>query len=93
MNWIRNSGWCCAPERNGVPPEVKLSDHYKLVDQFEPLVSRGVPSLVRCNSLTIEGKMEFEPGVEIVGDVKFVARGEATKRIPSGTYQDSEIVL
>ena len=31
------------PERNGVPPVVKLSDHYKLVDQFEPLVTRGSP--------------------------------------------------
>ena len=45
------------PERNAVPPTVKLSDHYKLVDQFEPLVAAGVPSLVRCRSLTIEGKM------------------------------------
>jgi UTP--glucose-1-phosphate uridylyltransferase len=80
-------------ERNAVPPVVKLSDHYKLVDQFEPLVSGGVPSLVRCSGLTIEGKMEFEPGVEIVGDVKLVARGEETKRVRSGTYQDCEVVL
>ena len=27
------------PERNGAPPVVKLSDHYKLVDQFEPLLA------------------------------------------------------
>ena len=81
------------PERNGVPPMVRLSDHYKLVDQFEPLVAFGLPSLVRCKSLTIEGKMEFEPGVEIVGEVKFVAQGEETKRISAGTYQDSEFVL
>ncbi len=80
-------------ERNGLPPVVKLSDHYKLVDQFEPLVAGGVPSLMRCNSLTIEGKMEFEPGVEIVGDVKFVARDEDAKRVRSGTYQDREIKL
>jgi UTP--glucose-1-phosphate uridylyltransferase len=80
-------------ERNDEPPMVKLSEHYKLVDQFEPLVACGVPSLVRCRSLTLEGKMEFAPGVEIVGDVKLVARGEETKRIPSGTYQDSEIEL
>lgn len=81
------------PERNAVPPTVKLSDHYKLVDQFEPLVAAGVPSLVRCRSLTIEGKMAFEPGVEIVGDVKFVSRSEQTKRISSGTYEDREIAL
>jgi UTP--glucose-1-phosphate uridylyltransferase len=80
-------------ERNGVPPEVKLSEYYQLVDQFESLVAVGVPSLVRCNSLIIEGKMEFEAGVEIVGDVKFVARGEGKKRIRSGTYQDRVIEL
>jgi UTP--glucose-1-phosphate uridylyltransferase len=81
------------PERNGAPPVVRLSDEYKLVDQFEPLVALGVPSLLRCQSLTIEGKMEFDAGVEIVGDVKFIALGEETKKIPSGTYQDQEIVL
>jgi UTP--glucose-1-phosphate uridylyltransferase len=81
------------PERQDEPPVVRLSDHYKLVDQFEPLVARGLPSLVGCKSLTIEGKMEFEPGVEIVGDVTLVARGEETKRIPAGTYQDREMEL
>jgi hypothetical protein len=72
---------------------VKLSDHYKLVDQFESLVTRGVPSLARCNSLTIEGKMQFEPDVEIVGDVKFAGQSEETKTVRSGTYQDCEIEL
>jgi UTP--glucose-1-phosphate uridylyltransferase len=81
------------PERNGAPPVVKLSDHYKLIDRFELLVTHGVPSLVRCNRLTIEGKMEFEPGVAIVGDVKFVARGDEIKSVRSGVYQDAEIVL
>jgi hypothetical protein len=72
---------------------VKLSENYQLVDQFEALVPAGVPSLVHCNSLTIEGELEFEAGVEIVGDVKFVARGEGKKRIRSGTYQDRVIEL
>ncbi|MBV9642406.1 MAG: UTP--glucose-1-phosphate uridylyltransferase, partial [Verrucomicrobia bacterium] len=81
------------PERNGVPPVVKLSDHYKLVDEFEPLIARGVPSLARCHSLTVEGKMVFEPNVEIVGEVKFVAPGEDTKTVAAGTYQNREVVL
>jgi len=81
------------PERSDVPPVVNLSDHYKLVDQFETLIAFGVPSLMRCRCLTIEGKMIFEPGVEIVGEVKFVAQGEETKAVPSGTYQDGEVTL
>jgi hypothetical protein len=53
----------------------------------------GIPSLLRCKSLTIEGKIEFDAGVEIVGDVKFIALGDEMKKIPSGTYHDREFVL
>jgi UTP--glucose-1-phosphate uridylyltransferase len=81
------------PERNGVPPVVKLSDEYKLVDQFEPLVAAGVPSLIGCKTLTVEGKLAFDPDVEIVGEIKFVGRGPGTRRIRSGTYKDGEVVL
>jgi UTP--glucose-1-phosphate uridylyltransferase len=80
-------------ERNGVPPVVKLSDEYKLVDRFEPLIAAGVPSLRRCKSLTVEGEFEFEPNVEIVGDVKFVTRSSEPKKIRSGSYNDTEVLL
>src|SRR5580704_1774449 len=80
-------------ERNGVPPIVKLDDNYKVVDQFEELVASSVPSLIRCRSLTVNGKIQFEGGVEVIGDVKFVSRGDNTKRVPSGVYQDCETVL
>ena len=82
-----------SPDRNGVPPIVRLDDSYKLVDQFEELVASGVPSLRRCRTLSVNGKIRFEAGVEVVGDAKFVSRGEGTKRVPAGVYQDREIVL
>ena len=81
------------PERNGDPPVVNLSDEYKLVDRFEPLVAAGVPSLLRCKSLTIEGKFEFEPNVEIVGNVKFATQTPEPKKIRSGSYNNTEILL
>jgi UTP--glucose-1-phosphate uridylyltransferase len=81
------------PERNGIPPIVKLDDNYKLVDQFEELVASGVPSLIRCRSLTVDGKIQFEAGVELIGDVRFFNQGEDTKRVHSGVYQDSETSL
>ena len=81
------------PERSGVPPVVKLSDEYKLVDRFEPLIAAGAPSLLRCKSLTVEGKFEFEPEVEIVGDVKFVSHSPEMKKIGSGSYDNTEILL
>ena len=82
-----------SPDRNGVPPIVKLDDTYKLVDQFEELVAAGVPSLRRCRSLTVDRRIQFEAGVEVVGDVKFVNHGQETKRVAAGVYQDRETVL
>jgi UTP--glucose-1-phosphate uridylyltransferase len=76
-----------------VPPLVKLSDEYKLVDQFEALIAGGIPSLIGCKSLTLEGKLAFDREVEIVGDVKFVAGGLEPKRIKPGSYKDTEILL
>jgi UDP-N-acetylglucosamine pyrophosphorylase len=74
-------------ERNGVPPIVKLDERYKLVDDFEQLVADGVPSLAACKSLSIEGNLKFEPGVEIVGDVRFVNEEPRTKVIKAGRYE------
>jgi UTP--glucose-1-phosphate uridylyltransferase len=74
-------------ERKGVPPIVKLDERYKLVDDFEQLVADGVPSLARCKSLSIEGNLKFEPGVEIVGDVQFVNEDPRAKVIKAGRYE------
>jgi len=79
-----------SPEREGIPPIIALSDDYKLVDQIDAL---GVPSLLRCKSLTIEGPVHFQPGVTIAGDVKFLNRGPGRREITAGDYQDSEINL
>ncbi len=74
--------------RGGKPPILSLSDEYKLVDSLEAL---GVPSLRECESLTIDGAVQFDPGVEIRGNVKVSNRGGETKVIPAGIYQDQEL--
>jgi len=76
------------PERNGMPPIIWLDDRYKLVDAFEQLVARGVPSLLHCKTLSIEGNFQFEAGVEIVGDVKFVNPNPELKTIRSNKYEN-----
>jgi hypothetical protein len=40
----------------------------RLVDQLEALTP-AVPSLFNCKSLTVKGRVKFESGVAIVGDV------------------------
>jgi UTP--glucose-1-phosphate uridylyltransferase len=76
-----------SPERKGVPPMVKLDERYKLMEEFEQLIAGGIPSLVRCHSLGVEGDLKFGPGVEIVGDVTFVNHDSGPKVIASGQYQ------
>lgn len=74
-----------AEERHGIPPVISLSDDYKLVDQLEPL---GVPGLLKCRSLEVEGLIHFEPGVVIEGDVKFKFGGSERITIQAHTYKD-----
>ncbi|MDP4624557.1 MAG: UTP--glucose-1-phosphate uridylyltransferase [Akkermansiaceae bacterium] len=70
-------------ERNGVPPDISLSGEYKLVDALEPL---GVPSLIKCDSLKVNGLVTFEDGVVIEGDVVFENTAAECKVIAAGTY-------
>merc|ERR1719478_1708884 len=58
-------------DRKGVPPNVKLDDLYKFVDAMDTLIPNGVSSLINCNSMKIEGKLEFAAGVVVKGDCKF----------------------
>ncbi len=79
-----------AAARNGAPPVVSLGDSYKLVDQLDEL---GVPSLIACNSLTLEGRVTFEPGVVIAGDVKILSSPDAPKSVAAGEYRDLTVQL
>lgn len=81
------------PERNGVPPTVKLDDCFKFVDQLAELTKGGVPSLIKCSKLTIEGKVEFAKGVVIEGNVKIVNKGEGVKVLPGKHYKDEVVEL
>lgn len=76
------------PDRHGVPPIITLSDDYKLVDGIDAL---GVPSLLRCRSLVVEGPVRFEPGVIVEGEVKFLNSGPEPMVISSGIYHDQEV--
>jgi len=82
----------CA-DRAGVPPTVKLDDSYKFVDQLAGLTKGGVPSLINCTKLTVEGKVEFAAGVVIEGTVKFVNKGDEVKVAVGKTYKDETVEL
>lgn len=80
-----------APERKGVPPTIKLDDRYKFVDAMDTLIPNGVPSLIDCKSLKIEGEIVFEAGVVIKGDVTI--RSTEKKNVVAGTYDNTTLEL
>jgi UTP--glucose-1-phosphate uridylyltransferase len=77
-----------AASRHGVPPNVVLSDEYKLVDQIDGL---GVPSLIQCKSLKVSGPVHFEEGVVIEGDVEVNNSTADRMIVGAGVYKDQAI--
>ena len=77
-----------AASRNGVPPNIILSDDYKLVDQLDPL---GVPSLVNCDSLKISGPIHFADGVVIEGVVEIKNTTPERMTVEPGFYKNQVI--
>jgi len=75
-----------APSRNGVPPNIKLDGRYKFVDAMDKLVPEGAPSLIACQSLTVEGEVVMAAGVVFQGSVVVKNAGEGPKTLSAGTY-------
>jgi len=77
-----------APERGGVPPNIKLDGRYKFVDAMETIMPEGAPSLIACKSLTLEGEVSLAAGVVFKGAVVVKNTGEGLKTLEAGTYGD-----
>jgi len=60
---------------------------------MDTLIPNGVPSLIGCKSLKIEGPVVFAAGVIIKGDVKIKATGDAKKTVEAGTYENQDLEL
>ena len=78
------------PDRCDVPPDVRLSGEYNLVDGLDAL---GVPSLRGCQSLRVSGPLHFEPGVVLEGDCAFENPGPQMATVPAGVYRDQNVTL
>ena len=82
-----------AAERGGIPPSVKLDSGYKLLDGLESCLKKGVPSLIDCQSLEINGPVRFESGVVVRGDVVIENTGDEPCNVESGEYEDVVVSL
>merc|ERR1712190_378558 len=79
-----------APERAGVPPNIKLDGRYKFVDAMETLIPEGAPSLIGCKSLAVEGEVIFRKGVIFKGSVVVKNSGDGPKTLAAGTYGSAD---
>ena len=83
-----------APERNGVPPDVRLEDeYYKVMDQFDAAFQAVVPSLLKCKSLALRGPIVCGDGVRVEGDVAVSNPGTKRRTWPAGVYRDQQVTL
>ena len=58
-------------ERDGIPPVVDLDpSRFRLLADFDERFPEGVPSLVRCERLTVRGDVTFGADVVIEGSVE-----------------------
>lgn len=78
--------------RHGRPPIIELDNqHYKLLAGFEEAFAEGAPSLLRCDSLKVSGRLRFQAGIECRGAVEFVNARSDPQTVPAGVYADTQV--
>ncbi len=74
--------------------KIKLDPiYYGRIDDLDQRFPAGVPSLVECDALTIEGDVRFEKKVTIKGSVTIKNPKKAQAVIEEGTVIDKDLVL
>jgi UTP--glucose-1-phosphate uridylyltransferase len=74
------------PDREGNAPMVNLDPRYfQFIDDFDARFAYGVPSLLECISLSIDGDYCFGAEVKIRGDVKLKNESAAQRFIADGS--------
>ncbi len=66
---------------------------YGKIDLLEQRFKQGIPSLVGCDALSIQGDVYFESPVTIKGNVSIKNRQKTPAVIKKGTVIDSDIVF
>jgi len=67
--------------------------YYGKLDDLEQRFGNGIPSLVDCDSLVIEGDILFEKDVKIRGTVTIKNTGRSQAVIKAGTVIDRDLIL
>jgi len=82
------------PKRKSDTIKINLDPkYYGKIDLFDERFTEGVPSLVDCESLTIEGDVRFEKNILIKGKVKIKNNNISQAVIKEGTILEGNIIL
>jgi UTP--glucose-1-phosphate uridylyltransferase len=80
--------------RRSDTPEVQLDPKfYKKIDSLDKRFADGVPSLVNCDSLTIEGDVRFEKNVTIKGSVAIKNTKQSQAVVKEGTVVGKDLLI
>lgn len=67
--------------------------YYGKIDLFNERFFHGAPSLIDCESLTIDGDVRFESNVTIKGSVDIRNTGKSQATIKEGTVVDEDLIF
>lgn len=82
------------PKRKSDTIKINLDPkYYGKIDLFDERFTEGVPSLVDCESLTIEGDVRFEKNILIKGKVKIKNNNISQAVIKEGTILEGNVIL
>ena len=77
--------------KSGIPQIDLDPKYYGKIDDFEKRFGKGIPSLVDCDRLTIEGDVIFEDDVKIKGSVNIKNSKPFQAVVQKGTRVDRNI--
>jgi UTP--glucose-1-phosphate uridylyltransferase len=81
-------------KRKADTPQVKLDPKfYKKIDSLEKRFAEGIPSLVDCDALNIEGDVKFEKNVTIKDSVVIKNTVQSQKVVKEGAVIDEDLIL
>jgi len=67
--------------------------YYGKIDLFDERFTEGIPSLIDCESLTVDGDVRFEKNVTIKGRVVIKNSGKSQAVIKEGSVLDKDVIL
>jgi len=82
------------PERKYQAIRINLDNRfYSRIDLFNERFREGIPSLVKCESLTIYGDVFFEKNVRIEGNIVIANRGNSKAIIKKDSVIDGDLTF